>query len=289
MLNSGIYCQRYSKGRDRMQKKVIITGITFLLLLFTGSLAYAIPSTYVVQAGDTLWKISQTNGVSINSIKQLNGLNSEQLNIGQTLTLVGSPINPSAPVTVTPVQDNTTVYVVAAGDSLWTIASKYGTSVASIKELNGLSSDILQTGDSIKVSVAVAPVPSRSGDRVDVSRLLADAAQYLGTPYRYGGSGPGGFDCSGFTSYIFKRAGITLPRTAAGQYSIGMAIDKANLMAGDLVLFSCGGGGINHVGIYSDGGRFIHSSSPSSGGVIYSNLNDSYYSRSYVGARRVLR
>lgn len=250
-------------------------------------MVYAIPSTYVVQSGDSLWKISQTNGISIDSIKQLNGLNSEKLSVGQTLTLVGNPINPPAPVTVAPVQTNTTVYVVAKGDSLRTIASKFGTSVVKIKELNGLSSNFLQAGDSLKISGIITP--SRSGDSVDAGRLLADAAQYLGTPYRYGGSGPGGFDCSGFTSYIFGRAGISLPRTAAGQYSAGTAVDKANLMSGDLVLFSCGGGGIDHVGIYCEDGKFIHSSSPRSGGVIYSTLNEEYYLRSYVGARRVLR
>ncbi len=72
-----------------MQKKAIITCMTFLFLVFTGSMVYAIPSTYVVQAGDSLWKISQTSGVRIDKIQQLNGLSTDRLSIGQSLTLVG--------------------------------------------------------------------------------------------------------------------------------------------------------------------------------------------------------
>lgn len=277
-----------------MQKKARIVLVTFMFLIIMSSMAYAIPSTYVVQSGDSLWKISQTYGVSIDSIRQLNGLSSDNLKIGQTLKLTGTSSAPTSPV-VTPAPANTTVYVVASGDSLWTIANKFGTTVENLKQLNGLSNDFLQVGQTLKVSGTITPAvsaptaPSRSGDSADASRLLADAAQYLGTPYKYGGSGPGGFDCSGFTSYIFGRAGINLPRTAAGQYTVGVAVDKANLMPGDLVLFSCGSGGVDHAGIYSGNGQFIHSSSPRSGGVIYSSLNEGYYLRTYVGARRVLR
>lgn len=278
-----------------MHKKAIITVVTFLLLICTGSTVYAIPSTYVVQSGDSLWKISQTYGVSIDSIKQLNGLTTDALSIGQTLKLTGSSTNAPAKASSITAPANTSVYVVVSGDSLWTIANKFGTSVENIKQLNGLTSDFLKVGDTLKVSGTIsktsssAPAVSRSGANVDASRLLADAAQYLGTPYKYGGAGPGGFDCSGFTSFIFGRAGISLPRTAAGQYSVGVAVDKANLMPGDLVMFNSGGGGISHVGIYCGNGQFIHSSSPRSGGVIYSSLNSGYYLNTYVGARRVLR
>ena len=118
------------------------------------------------------------------------------------------------------------------------------------------------------------------------SSIVATAKQYLGYQYTYGGSSPStGFDCSGFTSYVFKQHGISLNRTAAGQYSNGVAVSRANLQPGDLVMF--GKSGINHVAIYIGGGQIIHASTPSTG-VRIDSLSTGYYNNHYVGARRVL-
>ena len=118
------------------------------------------------------------------------------------------------------------------------------------------------------------------------SSIVATAKKYLGSKYTYGGSSPStGFDCSGFTSYIFKQYGISLSRTAAGQYSNGVAVSRANLQPGDLVMF--GKSGINHVAIYIGGGQIIHASTPSTG-VRIDSLSTGYYNNNYVGARRVL-
>ena len=118
------------------------------------------------------------------------------------------------------------------------------------------------------------------------SSIVATAKQYLGYKYTYGGSSPStGFDCSGFTSYIFRQYGISLNRTAAGQYSNGVAVSRANLQPGDLVMF--GKSGINHVAIYIGGGQIIHASTPSTG-VRIDSLSTGYYNNNYVGARRVL-
>ena len=127
-----------------------------------------------------------------------------------------------------------------------------------------------------------ASVPASSNG----SSIVATAKKYLGYKYTYGGSSPNtGFDCSGFTSYIFKQYGISLNRTAAGQYSNGVAVSRANLQPGDLVMF--GKSGINHVAIYIGGGQIIHSSTPSTG-VRIDSLSTGYYNNNYVGARRVL-
>lgn len=288
-----------------MRRKGLTVVVTLFMWMIMGSMAWAAQSTYVVQAGDSLWKISQSCGVSVDQIKQLNGLSSDRLSIGQTLKL-----NKTVNVSTQYSQINTTagassVYIVVSGDNLWSIANKCGTSVDKIKALNGLKSEFLQIGDRLIISGTVpvaqaattpapAPVPSpaevsRSGENLDGARIIESAAQHIGTPYRYGGAAPGGFDCSGFTTYIFKQAGISLPRTAAGQFDVGVAVEKSDLMAGDLVFFRCGGGGIDHVGIYCDNGKFIHSSSPRSGGVIYSYFSEAYYGNSYAGARRIIR
>lgn len=122
------------------------------------------------------------------------------------------------------------------------------------------------------------------------AQIIEYAKQFLGTPYRYGSMSGKSFDCSGFTSYVFKHFGISLNRSAAGQLSNGAVVDKANLQVGDLVLFSdksINKAAASHVGIYVGNGQFIHASSRR-GGVIYSNLSDSYYNRVYKSARRVI-
>lgn len=118
------------------------------------------------------------------------------------------------------------------------------------------------------------------------SSVVATANQYIGSRYIYGGTAPSGFDCSGFTSYVYKRYGVSLSRTAAGQYSNGVAVSKGELQPGDLVMF--GKSGINHVGIYIGGGKMIHAANPSRG-VTTDTINSGYYGTNYIGARRILQ
>lgn len=119
-------------------------------------------------------------------------------------------------------------------------------------------------------------------------KLVTNAYNYIGCKYSYGSSGPSAFDCSGFTSYLYRQVGYNLPRTSTSQGSYGEYVDKQNLAAGDLVFFSNRSDKrINHVGIYVGNDNFIHAST-SVRGVVVDNLNSSYYLRNYVTARRIL-
>ena len=101
----------------------------------------------------------------------------------------------------------------------------------------------------------------------------------------WGGSSPSGFDCSGFTRYVYSAAGIDLPRSADEQYGVGYSISMANLQPGDLVFFSTYDSGISHVGIYIGNHQFINAASD---GVSISDMDSSYWAARYIGAKRVM-
>lgn len=108
----------------------------------------------------------------------------------------------------------------------------------------------------------------------------------MGVAYKYAGTTTKGFDCSGFTRYVFGDFEIDLAHSSKTQATAGSWVDKDNLRAGDLVFFNTDGVGISHVGIYLGDGEFAHSASNK--GVTTNRLSDSYYSKRYVTARRVL-
>ncbi len=115
--------------------------------------------------------------------------------------------------------------------------------------------------------------------------VLTIARRYLGTPYRYGGSDPRGFDCSGFVLYVFRQVGVQLPHTAAGQF--GQLRTVQNPQPGDLVFFHTYGNGVSHVGIYAGNNQFIHS--PRAGKTVeYTDMRIDYWRTRYRGARRAL-
>ena len=121
-----------------------------------------------------------------------------------------------------------------------------------------------------------------------VQAVLNLAYSKIGCPYVWGAEGPNSFDCSGFTSYVFRNAaGVSLPRTSSAQSGYGRTVSKSNLQPGDLVFFNTSGKGVSHVGIYVGGGNMIHS--PSSGKTVsVTSINSSYYSARFVTAKRVL-
>lgn len=308
-------------------KRLKVIGLLLIILLSCAAPAVASGDVYIVKSGDSLWSIARKYNMLVSELKSLNNLSSDLLQVGQKLRVQSDENNKSQNNANNQGDSDGTYYVVKAGDCLWSIANAHGISVDKLRKLNNLSDDSIHPGDKLLVSVSApkAPVeteeedaanqqeqedvssndsappednddsqefanqPSRAGGSVLAGQILQTAEQHVGTPYRYGGASPGGFDCSGFVMYIFSQYGIDLPRTASDQASVGIHIDKKDLKPGDLVFFNCGGSGINHAGIYSGNGYFIHSSSPRSGGVIYSSLEEGYYLQHYIGARRILR
>ena len=126
------------------------------------------------------------------------------------------------------------------------------------------------------------------------SDIAATAKQYLGTGYVYGGASPRGFDCSGFTMYVYSQHGYSLPHSATSQWQSGLGTrvySISELQPGDLVFFNDpsrnAGKACSHAGIYTGDGQFIHSSSSRSGGVIVSSLTSGYYNPCFVGGIHV--
>ncbi len=120
----------------------------------------------------------------------------------------------------------------------------------------------------------------------NAGRIALDAARsVLGVAYRYGGTGPRGFDCSGLVQYSYAKAGLKLPRTSQDLFRASQLVDPANLQAGDLVFFTISSKKIAHVGIYAGNNRFIHA--PSSGkGVSYASLENPYWKGRLVAVGR---
>lgn len=307
-------------------KRLKVIALLLIILLSCAAPAAASGYVYIVKSGDSLWSIARKHNMLVSELKTLNNLSSDLLQVGQKLRVSLHDNDGSQNKANAQGDSNGSYYIVKAGDCLWSIANAHGISVEKLRKLNNLNDDSIYPGDKLitgssapKASEKLpeedaadqqeetsnnsapqdenkdnqdqdsTPAPSRAGGSALAGQVLQTAAKHLGTPYRYGGSSPGGFDCSGFVMYVFSQYGIELPRTASDQAAMGTHVDKKDLKPGDLVFFSCGGSGINHAGIYSENGNFIHSSSPRSGGVIYSSLVEGYYLQHYVGARRILR
>lgn len=134
--------------------------------------------------------------------------------------------------------------------------------------------------------VAAPPVTAAPAPAGAFGDLIRTALEFLGVPYRNGGSDPSGFDCSGFVQWVFGRNGLALPREVRDQYQVGRKVDPGDVREGDLLFFETVMRGASHVGIALGHGRFVHA--PSSRGVVrVEPYTASYWSRRFVGARRL--
>jgi len=131
-----------------------------------------------------------------------------------------------------------------------------------------------------------APADDTSPLKPDTYAITGTALSLRGAPYRNGGADPTGFDCSGFTQFVFAQHGVTIPRAVVEQFKAGKSVGADDLEPGDLIFFTTTAPGASHVAIALGGNEFIHA--PSSTGVVrVERLSSSYWSQRFIGARRL--
>ena len=281
---------------------------------------------YTIQDDDTFWDIALKNDISVDEIISLNpGIDPERIKPGETIVLSGEKklvnvvtkeiftYEEEIPYETEEREDNTLL----RGQTRVIQEGREGTKEikARIIRENGIEvtrelieekvveepvKEIIAVGtkrqavssrgrNSSSPRVSSKDVPAPSNGSVSGSDIVSYAKKFLGKPYRYAASGPNSFDCSGFTSYVYRQFGYSLSRSSRAQALNGTPV--SNLAPGDVLLFTSprSGGAVGHVGIYIGNGNFIHASS-GRGRVVIDNLySSSYYSKRYKGARRIIK
>lgn len=280
-------------------------------LLTTGTSALA--ASHKVVKNDSLWAISKKYGVSISSLKKANSLSGNTIYVGQTLKIPSSSKTAAVKATAT----SSTTYKVAKGDTLWSIAKKYGVSVSALQKANNLSSSLIYIGQSLKLAssltsyttngvtkstttssttkstttktksststskTAVSQAPTsikRSSTTASSANITAYALTFLGVPYVWGGTTPSGFDCSGYVQYVYNHFGINVGRTTYTQQYAGTKISVASAQAGDLYFWGSYGSAY-HVAIALGGGQYVMAPAP---GQVVKTGNVSSYTPSFA-------
>nr|WP_251025727.1 peptidoglycan endopeptidase [Bacillus sp. ISL-47] len=256
--------------------------------------------TYTVKPGDTLSKIALNHKISLVDLMSWNNLTHHIIRPGQVLKVTkaaestagkqtetsAAPPAPAAPAPAV----NSTAYTVVKGDTLSTIAAKNKATVQQIKDWNKLSSDIIYIGQKLVLGGTEQTPPKQAVnekpgkvENSSANSLLEEAQKHIGVPYKWAGSTPEGFDCSGFIYYVLNKSGSQLGRYSTdGYYSRSYYINQPQ--HGDLVFFeNTYRPGISHMGFYVGDNKFIHASS---NGVEISSLDDPYYKKHFDGFKR---
>jgi cell wall-associated NlpC family hydrolase len=214
-------------------------------------------SIHIVRKGETLYRIARQNGLSIDELKELNGLKNNKIKIGQGQEEILSEreevLSSARPDGQTEVRE-------------FEVRSKEESSY------NQLSED---------------PV-FEAQDKGVISQILSYSKDLLGVPYRFGGTTLRALDCSAFVQKVFKSIGIDLPRTAREQFKTGRDVDRNEISEGDLLFFKTRSHRYpSHVGIYIGDNQFIHASR-SERRVSIDSLDEPYYKRRFIGAKRLI-
>lgn len=281
-----------TKSRLRLGQKLVIPGKTSAVKSSGG--------TYVVKKGDCPWLIARRCHVPLKSLLHANNLTTKsRLRLGQKLVIPGKSVQTASKSSKPKASGGT--YVVKKGDCPWLIARRCHVPLKSLLQANKLTTKSrLRPGQKLTVpgwkprtqvakkssasrKVAKAKPSSSGGSK----SLVTTAFKYRGVRYRYGGMSSRGMDCSGFVSRVLRDHGIRAPHNSKALYRLGKPVSRKNLQPGDLVFFHTTRPGISHVGMYIGNGKFIHASSHRGRKVRVDSLGSGYYSRRYVGARRV--
>ena len=257
---------------------------------------------HTIKKGETLSRIASKYNTSVSKIKKLNNLKSNLIQPGKTIIVARIikeiPPQITNPTPIVPVSPKI-YYSVKLGDTIESIASKFGISVSALKETNLLSDGKIKIGQTLVIPQVANMVDTikeetslsgnekeNSGSKLLAARIIENALNFINTPYRLGGLSERGIDCSGLTKKSYEAAGISLPRTSGEQAKTGEIVPISAIKPGDLLFFGHKGR-INHVGIYIGDNKFVHASRES-GKVVIANLDDAYYQKHLICARTLI-